>query len=110
MENGTHTTLKFSRPLQTCDPNDKNITKSTIRVIWAYHAKDIEGTVPMYHGLNRGQKSLRLLNPEIKKDISEETLSFNFTNQQVPIPDKDTTYWCQMFKIPALDKKHHIIQ
>ncbi|XP_066461665.1 DBH-like monooxygenase protein 1 isoform X1 [Eleutherodactylus coqui] len=110
MENETHTILKFSRPLQTCDPHDKNITESTVRVIWAYHANDIEGTGPVYHGLNRGQKSLRLLNPEIKNDIPDETPSFNFTNQQVPIPDKDTTYWCQMFKMPILTKKHHIIK
>ncbi|XP_073529316.1 DBH-like monooxygenase protein 1 isoform X1 [Phyllobates terribilis] len=110
IENGTHTTLKFSRPLQTCDPHDKNITESTVRVIWAYQSSDIEVTGPIYHGLNRGQKSLRLLNPERKKYLSDETPSFNFTNQQVPIPDKDTTYWCQMFRMPVLDKKHHIIK
>ncbi|XP_072265021.1 DBH-like monooxygenase protein 1 [Pyxicephalus adspersus] len=109
IENGTHTTLKFSRDLQTCDLYDKNITESTIRIIWAYHNDDIEGTGPKYHGSNRGQKSLRLLNPE-KKKISVETQSFSFTHQNVPIPYKDTTYWCQMFRMPTLDKKHHIIK
>ncbi|CAJ0960033.1 unnamed protein product [Ranitomeya imitator] len=84
--------------------------ESTVRVIWAYHTSDIEVTGPIYHGLNRGQKSLRLLNPERKKYLSDETPSFNFTNQYVPIPDKDTTYWCQMFRMPVLDKKHHIIK
>ncbi|KAG8444564.1 hypothetical protein GDO86_009648, partial [Hymenochirus boettgeri] len=29
---------------------------------------------------------------------------------QIPIPYKDTTYWCQMFKMPKLDKKHHVIK
>ncbi|XP_075059190.1 DBH-like monooxygenase protein 1 [Mixophyes fleayi] len=110
IENGTHTTLKFSRPLQTCDLHDKNITESTIRVIWAYHANDIEGTGLTYHGSNRGQKSLRLLNPKKNNFMSAETLSFNFTNLDVPIPNKDTTYWCQMFKMPVVDKKHHIIK
>lgn len=28
----------------------------------------------------------------------------------MPIPDKDTTYWCQMFKIPVLHEKHHVIK
>lgn len=54
-----------------------------MRVIWAYHANDVEGNSPIYHGLNRGQRSLRLLNPERKHDVSDETLSFNFTNQYV---------------------------
>ncbi|MGH0127521.1 UNVERIFIED_CONTAM: hypothetical protein FKN15_064757 [Acipenser sinensis] len=64
MENSTHTTLGFSRDLNTCDINDKTITESTIRVIWAYHPEDFGHPGPMYHGLNRGRKSLRLLNPK----------------------------------------------
>lgn len=24
------------------------------------------------------------------------------------MPDKDTTYWCQMFKIPVQHEKHHV--
>ncbi|XP_068135585.1 DBH-like monooxygenase protein 1 [Hyperolius riggenbachi] len=110
MENGTHTTLKFSRAFQTCDLHDKNITESTVRVIWAYHNDDIQAIGPTYHGSHRGQKSLRLLNPEKTNVVPVEAQSFNFTHQNVPIPDKDTTYWCQMFKMPVLDKKHHIIK
>ncbi|KAM9316675.1 DBH-like monooxygenase protein 1 [Gastrophryne carolinensis] len=109
-ENGTHTTLKFSRALQTCDRNDKNITESTVRVIWAYHHDDIDDNKLTYHGANRGQKSLRLLNPEKNYVQPEETESFNFTHQNVPIPYKDTTYWCHMFKMPVLGKKHHVIK
>lgn len=33
---------------------------------------------------------------------------FPFSLRQVPIPDKDTTYWCQMFKIPVQHEKHHV--
>ncbi|XP_075453452.1 DBH-like monooxygenase protein 1 isoform X1 [Ascaphus truei] len=110
MENGTHTILKFSRDLHTCDPNDKTITESTVRVIWAYHADDFGSTGPTYHGSNRGRKSLRLLNPEKTNLISIDTAYFNFTNLAVPIPYKDTIYWCQMFKMPTLKKKHHIIK
>ncbi|KAM4771852.1 DBH-like monooxygenase protein 1 isoform 2-T2 [Rhinophrynus dorsalis] len=110
MENGTHTLIQFSRDLHTCDPNDKTITESTVRLIWAYHNDDIGSTGPTYHGSNRGAKSLRLLNPEKNSLISEDTLYFNFTNLDVPVPSKDTTYWCQMFKMPTLEKKHHIIK
>nr|XP_028579274.1 DBH-like monooxygenase protein 1 [Podarcis muralis] len=110
MENSTHTILAFSRQLHTCDPNDKSITESTVRVIWAYHDKDFREGVQNYHGSNRGTKSLRLLNPEKTAIIAPSLPYFDLTNQGVPIPDKDTTYWCQMFKIPTLHEKHHVIQ
>ncbi|XP_047931727.1 DBH-like monooxygenase protein 1 isoform X1 [Anser cygnoides] len=108
MENSTHTILAFSRELHTCDTNDKSITESTVRVIWAYHHKDMGEAGQNYHGSNRGTKSLRLLNPE-KADVSSASLPyFDLTNKDVPIPDKDTTYWCQMFKIPVQHEKHHV--
>uniref|UniRef100_A0A8C8AKU6 Monooxygenase DBH like 1 n=1 Tax=Otus sunia TaxID=257818 RepID=A0A8C8AKU6_9STRI len=108
MENSTHTILAFSRELHTCDANDKSITESTVRVIWAYHHKDMGEAGQNYHGLNRGTKSLRLLNPE-KEEVSSASLPyFDLTNKDVPVPDKDTTYWCQMFKIPVQHEKHHV--
>uniref|UniRef100_A0A8C8SW32 Monooxygenase DBH like 1 n=1 Tax=Pelusios castaneus TaxID=367368 RepID=A0A8C8SW32_9SAUR len=110
MENSTHTILAFSRELHTCDPNDKSITESTVKVIWAYHHKDMGEASQNYHGSNRGSKSLRLLNPEKKEDITASLSYFNFTNQDMLIPDKDTTYWCQIFKMPILDGKHHVIK
>jgi hypothetical protein len=33
-----------------------------------------------------------------------------FLLRQVPIPNKGTTYWCQMFKIPVFQEKHHVIK
>ncbi|KAF1663106.1 DBH-like monooxygenase protein 1, partial [Aptenodytes patagonicus] len=108
MENSTHTILAFSRELHTCDTNDKTITESTVRVIWAYHHKDMGEAGQNYHGSNRGTKSLRLLNPE-KEEVSSASLPyFDLTNKDVPVPDKDTTYWCQMFKIPVQHEKHHV--
>uniref|UniRef100_A0A8C5W798 Monooxygenase DBH like 1 n=1 Tax=Leptobrachium leishanense TaxID=445787 RepID=A0A8C5W798_9ANUR len=86
------------------------LEESTVRVIWAYHEDDIGTTGLKYHGANRGQKSLRLLNPEKSNVLPLDTLYFNLRNVDVPIPDKDTTYWCQMFKMPTLNKKHHIIK
>ncbi|XP_039914071.1 DBH-like monooxygenase protein 1 [Hirundo rustica] len=108
MENSTHTILAFSRELHTCDTNDKSITESTVRVIWAYHHKDMGEAGKNYHGSNRGTKSLRLLNPE-REEVSSASLPyFDLTNKDVPVPDKDTTYWCQMFKIPVQHEKHHV--
>ncbi|XP_010573340.1 PREDICTED: DBH-like monooxygenase protein 1 [Haliaeetus leucocephalus] len=108
MENSTHTILAFSRELHTCDANDKSITESTVRVIWAYHHKDMGEAGQNYHGSNRGTKSLRLLNPEKEEVLSASLPYFDLTNKDVPVPDKDTTYWCQMFKIPVQHEKHHV--
>uniref|UniRef100_A0A8C2PRT9 Monooxygenase, DBH-like 1 n=1 Tax=Cyprinus carpio TaxID=7962 RepID=A0A8C2PRT9_CYPCA len=109
-ENDTHTVLAFSRNLQTCDDNDKVITGSTVRVIWAFHAEDVGVSGPVYHGTNRGRKSLRLLNPGTSSSIPAGTAFFDLQNEEVPVPHKDTTYWCQIFKFPELKKKHHIIR
>ncbi|XP_013915210.1 PREDICTED: DBH-like monooxygenase protein 1 [Thamnophis sirtalis] len=110
MENNTHTILAFSRQLHTCDPNDKSLTESTVRVIWAYHEKDFKYGGQNYHGSNRGTKSLRLLNPEKNAVIPSSLPYFDLANQNVAIPEQDTTYWCQMFKIPILHEKHHVIK
>ncbi|CAM4693041.1 unnamed protein product [Leuciscus chuanchicus] len=109
-ENGTHTVLAFSRNLQTCDDNDKVITGSTVRVIWAFHEEDVGVSGPVYHGLNRGRKSLRLLNPGSSSSIPAGTAFFDLQNEEVHVPHKDTTYWCQIFKFPEPKKKHHVIR
>ncbi|XP_030638796.1 DBH-like monooxygenase protein 1 homolog [Chanos chanos] len=109
-ENNTHTVLSFSRDLQTCDDNDKTITESTVKVIWAYHSEDVGPSGPAYHGVYRGRKSLRLLNPGTSTSVPQGTAYFDLQNRNVPVPQKDTTYWCQLFKIPQVRKKHHVIR
>ncbi|XP_012993949.4 DBH-like monooxygenase protein 1 homolog isoform X2 [Esox lucius] len=109
-ENSTHTVLAFSRDLLTCDTSDKDITGSTVRVIWAYHSEDVGSSGPKYHGVNRGRKSMRLLDPGSKANIPSGTVSFNLQNMNVPVPFKDTTYWCQIFKIQEVQQKHHIVR
>ncbi|EPY72677.1 monooxygenase, DBH-like protein [Camelus ferus] len=81
-----------------------------MRVIWAYHHEDVGAAGPKYHNSNRGTKSLRLLNPEKTNVLSTAVPYFDLVNQDVPIPNKGTTYWCQMFKIPVLQEKHHVIK
>ncbi|KAL4649087.1 DBH-like monooxygenase protein 1 isoform X1 [Arapaima gigas] len=110
MENSTHTVLAFSRLLNTCDRDDKAITESTMRVIWAYHHEDVGLSGPEYHGVNRGRKSLRLLEPTTPRNVPAGTQFFDLQNIDVPVPYKDTTYWCQLFKVPDMKKKHHIIR
>ncbi|XP_048452822.1 DBH-like monooxygenase protein 1 homolog isoform X2 [Rhincodon typus] len=110
MENKTHTIIAFSRDLNSCDNKDKIITDNTVRVIWAYHPKDVQHDHPQYHSSNRGRKSLHLLNPVVDTFIPSDVLVFEIRHYNVTIPKKDTTYWCKIFKLPALTKKHHVIR
>ncbi|GCC25601.1 DBH-like monooxygenase protein 1 homolog isoform X1 [Chiloscyllium punctatum] len=110
MENKTHTIIAFSRYLNSCDNKDKIITDNTVRVIWAYHPKDVQHNHPQYHSSNRGRKSLHLLNPVVDTSIPSDVLVFEIRHYNVTIPKKDTTYWCQIFKLPDLTKKHHVIR
>ncbi|XP_066265138.1 DBH-like monooxygenase protein 1 [Branchiostoma lanceolatum] len=114
-ENGTHTTMRFSRKLQTCDAFDRNIKKVTTRVIWAYHAEDPDPhRGPLYHEGRRGTSSLNLLDPPAPTpewDSPDDVMVFEAFTQNVHVPsDSDTTYWCSAYRIPRLERKHHVIK
>uniref|UniRef100_A0A8C1V361 Monooxygenase, DBH-like 1 n=1 Tax=Cyprinus carpio TaxID=7962 RepID=A0A8C1V361_CYPCA len=89
-ENDTHTVLAFSRNLQTCDDNDKVITVGLTAYI-----------------ITSGSTSLK--EPSVAVPVTSFLEPF-FELLVVPVPHKDTTYWCQIFKFPELKKKHHIIR
>ena len=61
--NGT-TVLQFKRRLETCDPNDRPITKGTARVIYAYGEVAADGNEPDYHQ-ERGSKSLQIVGGKV---------------------------------------------
>ncbi|XP_019633120.1 PREDICTED: DBH-like monooxygenase protein 1 homolog [Branchiostoma belcheri] len=112
-ENGTHTTMRFSRKLQTCDSSDRDIQKGTTRVIWAYHPDDPDpGRGPLYHESRRGTSSLNLLDPPAPPqwDSPEDVLTFDALTDNVHVPPRDTTYWCTALRMPPMDRKHHIIK
>lgn len=37
-------------------------------------------------------------------------MTSNILLRQVAVPQKDTTYWCKMYKMPDMKKKHHVIK
>ncbi|KAI8510790.1 hypothetical protein Bbelb_117060 [Branchiostoma belcheri] len=85
-----------------------------MRVLWAWHDDDPEDeSGPAYHGANRGVRSTVLLSNNTTSDNFKET---NYTTvdllmNNVSVPAyQDTTYWCQVFELPELASKHHIIK
>ncbi|XP_023716021.1 MOXD1 homolog 1 isoform X2 [Cryptotermes secundus] len=90
----------------------------TVRVIWATQDSDptLDGgeIVGMtWHGKeHRGVRPLHLLTPPVKKGAphGSHTRHWDVTLQNFTIPDNmDTLYWCKIFKVPPMQKKHHMI-
>lgn len=87
----------------------------TVRVIFAYHPekpKDIHRIE--YHGhLRKGVRSLHLKErPPIKISEKEKASlkKWDLRGRNVRLPNDDNThYYCQIFKAPSLDRKHHMI-
>ncbi|XP_067141855.1 DBH-like monooxygenase protein 1 [Centruroides vittatus] len=110
----THTKFRFKRFLIPCDSQDLNITDDTTRLIFAYNDENPGSTGEIsYHGSqNRGTKSVVLLN--YSKNIIPEDPSdlyhWEVRHSNVRIPDdSDTEYYCKFFRVPKLNRKHHII-
>lgn len=126
-QNGTHTTLEFSRSLDTCDNQDIPISDDALFLIWAYGETD---NVSEFHYQNRGAMIEYLLDPDLTPriihesnqlwEINNSTPAANVENigdaqrwrvrQEFQIPPKRTTYWCNIKKFsPTARGRHHVI-
>nr|CAD7421522.1 unnamed protein product [Timema poppensis] len=115
-QNNTHTVLKISRALDTCDHlHDVILGSDTVRVIWSLYLEDppLDGSTWQYHGKEgRGSRSLHLLSPPgiPKPSHDHGVLHWDVTLSQFEIPENmNTLYWCKIFKVPPLRGKHHMI-
>ena len=101
--------IRFSRPWNTCDgEEDYLLNNDTVRVIWAFHEVDpIEPGIPSYHGDNKGSTLIILSGANEGGFVPRTETVLDFTAQSYIIPsDVDTTYFCQMFKVPDyVDRK-----
>jgi hypothetical protein len=103
-ENGTHTMLKFSRKLNTCDNQDYAITEDTTRIIWSYgQTDDIQ-----YHGANRGSISFNVIAPPTPPIDLTKYERWEMTTNSV-MTSNDTSYFCTIHKSPNFLTKHHIV-
>ncbi|CAB3380899.1 Hypothetical predicted protein [Cloeon dipterum] len=118
-QNGTHTIVKFRREWETCDQlHDMALGEETVRLIWALGQKDpANGHDPsVWHGKQmRGTKSVYLKTASLQKkkkraNHQKPVRFWDVKMSNLLIPDNmDTRYWCKIFKLPYLDKKHHMI-
>ncbi|KAJ0174720.1 hypothetical protein K1T71_009828 [Dendrolimus kikuchii] len=106
-QNETHTNVEFRRQLDTCDRQDFVIGDDTIQVLWALGPEGSDGQLPKH--VKSGSKPLRLLLPVAKPEsIPLKNWDLTLTNLTIPHV-MATLFWCKIFKVPDLPKKHHII-
>ncbi|XP_065360032.1 MOXD1 homolog 2-like [Calliphora vicina] len=119
-ENGTHTVLRFRRKLDTCDnKHDITINNNTMRVMYMYYDEDpprgsvLPAALPNPEEAWRPYRSLLLLqkSPFDLPDSERSARVLELRNQEVELPyGDDSQFWCKMFKLDKLERKHHIIK
>ncbi|XP_037935684.1 MOXD1 homolog 2-like [Teleopsis dalmanni] len=118
-ENITHTVIRFRRKLDTCDNTyDIAITNNTMRVMYMYDDKDpihgavSPGSLPNLNDAWRPYRSLLLTQKSTQQlPHNERSRILELRNADVELPyGDDTLFWCKMFKLDRVNKKHHIIR
>ncbi|KAI4477894.1 hypothetical protein M0804_012374 [Polistes exclamans] len=104
----------FTRKFDTCDEHDYIFERGTTHIVW------IKGRGPLTSlaglkitdGQFSGMARTELLRVIHKKPtFPSDAWQFDVTVKNIQIPNKETTYWCRVFKLPPpLKLKHHILQ
>lgn len=92
----------------------------TMRVIWSFHKDEPlggsvgPGSLPKQGGwVSRGTQSLYLIQraDQVLPGPEETTRTWELRNPAVKSPAPgETLYWCKVFRLPALPRKHHLIR
>jgi len=115
-------TIEILRPLDTCDEEKRNyiIDRGTTQLLTGVlSASDFQNlqrkkTVKIdIERMNLTLQRVQLLKPRADfKPIADSDPHLDFLNQNVTIPDVETTYWCTRFKLPSfiMKESHHIVR
>ncbi|CAK1580485.1 unnamed protein product [Parnassius mnemosyne] len=104
----------FERYFDTCDDNDYVIEDGTVHVIWARGVDKLFSSkglcLTCTESQDRGFIRVRLLTPTNISKYSGQQL--RITNDNLKVPNSDTTYWCKVVKLPEFINQnvHHIIK
>ncbi|XP_075210219.1 MOXD1 homolog 1-like [Lycorma delicatula] len=121
LQNETHTVLLFHRNWNTCDDNDVVLGPDTVHIHWTVQDKDPVSESDMIEKMSDlllqdekkwlGTRSLHLtVKSAINHPDKENMRYWDITLDNFAVPDNmDTYYWCKIFKVPPLGKKHHMI-
>lgn len=90
-----------------------------MRIVWAFHQEEPAGgavgpkSLPQHETGTRGTQSLYLVQraDQDAPGPDETARIWELRNPTVepPIPG-ETLYWCRVFRIPTITRKHHLIR
>ncbi|XP_069109378.1 dopamine beta-hydroxylase-like [Argopecten irradians] len=107
-----HHTIELERHYDTCDSHDYIIENGTTHIIFFLGKSSpqrLEGV--LLSDLEVKVTRVQLLKPEIPAPVYPgDTWTFDVTAPSITVPDKDTTYWWYLTRLPHLSDKHHIIK
>ncbi|XP_017887322.1 tyramine beta-hydroxylase [Ceratina calcarata] len=111
---GNVTKFTFTRKFDTCDENDYIMERGTTHLVW------LKGLGPLSSlaGLQisdadaSGMSRTELIRVVHKKPaFPSNAWQLEVMADRVKVPNKETTYWCRVQKLPpVLAQKHHILQ
>ncbi|XP_064638025.1 DBH-like monooxygenase protein 2 homolog [Lineus longissimus] len=102
-----YTRVKFRRQLDTCKMHDLPVTSGTMRMIWSMGKTDVMD----WHGSNRGTRSLKLLgDKQVEVKLPPDVKTFDIVKDNFLVPDTETHYDCEIFRLPKLEDIHHVIK
>lgn len=104
----------FTRKFDTCDEHDYIIERGTTHIVWLKGRGPLSSLagLKITDGKSSGMARTELLRvPHRKPQFPSNTWQYDVTVKGVKVPNKETTYWCRVFKLPTpLKQKHHILQ
>ncbi|CAF3583690.1 unnamed protein product [Rotaria socialis] len=116
-------TIQFNRPLDTCDEKQRNyiIDRGTTHLLTgSISRKDFQKIYLRHHRVkvDVDRMSLTLQHVQLLKSqivlppVSDGAPYLDYLNQDILIPDEETTYWCTRFELPSfiMERPHHIIR
>ncbi|CAF0755135.1 unnamed protein product [Rotaria sordida] len=114
--------IQIIRPIDTCDKEKRNyiIDSGTTHLLTGLityedfqKLKQNQLIKIDIEQMNLTLQRVQLLKTRVKfRQIPDEDPHIDFLNQDVTIPNVETTYWCTRFKLPSniVEKPHHIIR
>ncbi|KOB79082.1 Tyramine beta hydroxylase, partial [Operophtera brumata] len=106
--------IVFERYFDTCDDDDYVIEDGTVHVVWAHGIDKLFTSkglcLTCISPLKRGFIRVRLHTPSGLQ--LADAYKLRIANKDLKVPGGDTTYWCQVVKLPEFisEKEHHIVQ
>ncbi|XP_012275259.1 tyramine beta-hydroxylase isoform X2 [Orussus abietinus] len=111
---GNITKFTFSRKFDTCDEHDYVMERGTTHVVWLRGRGPLSSLagLQVLDAKTSGMSRTELLRVSHPKPIfPRDTWKLELLANRVKVPDKETTYWCHVHKLPSsLKEKHHVLQ